>query len=132
MSADRMTQLEQLVQGFCDARDWSQFHDPKNLCMAIASEAGELAAILRWVPNAESDAAATQGTVRARLLEEMGDVGILLVELCNRLDVGLYDVIDQKLQTNKSLYPAETAQGNPERAKDEHAGAPSPHSRGQC
>jgi dCTP diphosphatase len=39
------------IRGFVEEREWQSFHDPKNLAMAIASEAGELIAEHRWVPN---------------------------------------------------------------------------------
>lgn len=54
-----MERLEALLlelRAFVREREWEQFHDPKNLAMALASEAGELAAELRWVPNTDADA----------------------------------------------------------------------------
>ena len=43
------------IRAFVRERDWERFHDPKNLAMAVVSEAGELAAELRWVDNADAD-----------------------------------------------------------------------------
>ncbi len=101
-----MEDLEQVVARFSSARGWDKFHDPKNLAMAVAAEAGELAAVLRWVPNHEADAAASRPPLRQAILDEVGDVGILLVELCNRLDVRLVDTILAKLRINALRYPA--------------------------
>jgi dCTP diphosphatase len=115
MTSDTCAQLHQAVAEFSSARGWDKFHDPKNLSMALASEAGELVAVLRWVSNAESDVAASTDPVRQQLLEEMGDVGILLVELCNRLGVNIGDVIGDKLNVNAHRYPVAESHGRAER-----------------
>ena len=71
--------LQMAVASFAARRDWGQFHDPKNLAMAIASEAGELCAVLRWVKNDESDELSRRDPGRAELLSEVGDVALLLL-----------------------------------------------------
>ena len=53
---DKLDSLLDDIRAFVRERDWEQFHDPKNLAMAVASEAGELCAELRWVPSADADA----------------------------------------------------------------------------
>lgn len=115
MNADRLAVLERAVAEFVEARGWGKFHDPKNLSMALASEAGELAAVLRWVANADSDSAAEDPRTRAKLLEELGDVGILLIALCNRLGVHVTDVVTSKLELNAARYPVDRAFGRAER-----------------
>jgi len=50
---DRLEEVVQELRGFAAEREWEQFHDPKNLVMAV--EAGELLAEYRWVSNAEAD-----------------------------------------------------------------------------
>jgi NTP pyrophosphatase (non-canonical NTP hydrolase) len=107
--------LEAAVSGFADNREWAQFHDPKNLAMAIASEAGELCGILRWIPNVASDQLAADADFRQRLAEEIGDVGILLLLLCRRLDLQFDKVILEKLEINKCRYPASLSKGSCER-----------------
>lgn len=114
MTQDHWTELQRLVAEFSSARGWGKFHDPKNLSMAVASEAGELAAVLRWVPNAEADVVASQAPFRQALLDEIGDVGILLIELCNRLDVDVTDVIAAKLDRNAKKYPTGESYGRAE------------------
>lgn len=110
-----MTELRERIRAFCEVRQWDQFHDPKNLCMALASEAGELAAVLRWTPNSESDAVAQRGEQRKRMLDEMGDVAFLLVRLCDRLGVDLANVIQSKLESNEEHYPVGASSGLAER-----------------
>ncbi|SRR5712691_1877451 len=52
---DRLEALVVELKTFVEEREWSQFHDPKNLAMAIASEAGELLAEYRWISSADAD-----------------------------------------------------------------------------
>ena len=107
--------LSPRIREFAAQRNWTQFHDPKNLSMAIASEAGELAGILRWIPNHEADAQCEEPKIRERLVREIGDLGILLLLLCDRLGEDFGDAVRAKLEINASNYPVEVSRGRPER-----------------
>jgi dCTP diphosphatase len=107
--------LMRAVQDFADARDWSQFHDPKNLAMSLASEVGELAAVLRWVRGEDADAFVASGPHRDALEAEIGDVGICLLLLCARVHVGLDSAIRAKLTANAVKYPVEGSRGRADR-----------------
>mgnify|MGYP001603576259 CR=1 FL=1 len=109
-----ITELTTQVRAFADAREWSQFHDPKNLAMALTSEAGELAALFRWVPNADADIFAGDSANRTRITLELGDVGILLLLLCDRVGVSLAAAVVGKLQLNGAKYPVERSKGRSE------------------
>ena len=63
---DRLQALMQELRSFVTEREWEQFHDPKNLAMALASEVGELLAEYRWVRNVEADSFSTGETQRDR------------------------------------------------------------------
>jgi NTP pyrophosphatase (non-canonical NTP hydrolase) len=115
VSEDPIQALQNTVASFANARGWNKFHDPKNLAMALASEAGELAAVLRWVSNTDADAAAADPHLRQKLLEEIGDVGIVLLSLCNRVGVSVTDAIAAKLELNAQRYPVETSFGRADR-----------------
>lgn len=103
------------LREFVEARHWDQFHDPKNLVMALTSEVGELAAEYRWVSNAESDSISRTEPARGRIVAEIGDVGILLLLLCDRLGVELADAVDEKLKLNELRYPLELSKGRASR-----------------
>jgi dCTP diphosphatase len=110
--------LEPLIaelRQFVAERDWQQFHDPKNLAMLIASEAGELLAEYRWVANDAADAHSADAGARARITAEIGDVGIGLLLLCDRIGVDLGRAIQDKLAANRLRYPAETTRGKAHR-----------------
>lgn len=102
---------------FVQERDWAKFHDPKNLCMAVASEAGELTALLRWVRNDEADAFARLPENHERLRAEIADVAISLLLLCDRTGIDLQKAILDKLEVNRRNYPVESTRGRADRPK---------------
>jgi len=106
--------LEQLRKFVAD-REWQQFHDPKNLAMLLASETGELVAEYRWVANTESDAHSRATGPRERIVSEIGDVGIALLMLCDRIGVDLASAVSDKIVVNAQRYPAETFRGRADR-----------------
>jgi dCTP diphosphatase len=113
-----MTPLDELraeLRAFVAARDWQQFHDPKNLAMLVASEAGELLAEYRWVQSSEADAHSHEPATRDRIAAEVADVGIGLVLLCERIGLDLVEVMRAKVVRNAERYPVEAARGRAER-----------------
>ena len=116
-SGDSLQQIELEILDFVRLRDWEQFHDAKNLCMAISAEAGELAAVLRWVSNDDANAVAQEPETRERLAAEIGDIGILLLELCHRTGIPFAAAVRGKLLTNQINYPPGSSRGSAERPK---------------
>jgi dCTP diphosphatase len=117
-SAGVMKDVDSLLadlRQFVAERDWAQFHDPKNLTMLLASEVGELVAEYRWVAGDAADAHSREGASRARVADEIGDVGIALLLLCDRTGIDLGDAIAAKLVKNRTRYPADKARGRAER-----------------
>jgi dCTP diphosphatase len=107
--------LQELVKNFASERAWERFLDPKNLSMAIATEAGELAAILRWIPSDKSDEIAQANEVKARIEREIGDVAIVLLLLCDRIGIDFSRAIEAKLKINEVNYPVSKSTGLAER-----------------
>jgi dCTP diphosphatase len=99
------------LRQFVAERDWAQFHDPKNLAMLVGSEAGELLAEYRWVGNADADAHSRVPAARARIAAEIGDVGIALLLLCDRIGLDPIVAMREKLAANRRKYPVERARG---------------------
>jgi dCTP diphosphatase len=103
------------LRQFVAERDWQQFHDPKNLAMLVASEAGELVAEYRWVRGEQADARSREPAARARIAAEVADVGIALLLLCDRIGLDLGEAIRDKLARNAARYPVETSRGRADR-----------------
>jgi len=115
MAVDRLEPLVEALRSFARERDWEQFHDPKNLAMMAASEAGELLALFRWVDNREADAFARAPENRARISAEVADVAISLLLLCDRVGIDLPSAVADKIEVNRRNYPPDTVRGRSDR-----------------
>ena len=98
------------LRQFAQARDWDQFHSPKNLSMALAGEAGELLELFQWLTE-EQSANLTQEQSKA-VEEEMADVFLYLLRLADRLSVDLLEAAKNKMAINEMKYPAEKVKGS--------------------
>lgn len=110
--ADRLDDLMDDLRAYVEERDWSQYHDPKNLAMLLASEAGELLAEYRWIPNDRADAYTDDPAASARVESEIADVAIALLNLCARLDIDLPTVVHAKLAVIRRNYPVDVVRGS--------------------
>ena len=117
LSEDRLTSTVKELKQFVQEREWQQFHDPKNLVMAVVSEAGELAAEYRWVMNAEADVWSSVAANRERVTAEAADVGIALLLFFDRIGVDFVRAVRSKLEVNRLNYPMATSTGKSERPK---------------
>ena len=100
-----LEELRQLVRKFSDEREWAQFHDPKNLAMAVASEAGELLAEFRWLTPAQSRLSEIDLKVHDAVRLEMADVLIFLIRIADVLDIDLDQAVRAKLEINEKRFP---------------------------
>lgn len=98
------------LEAFVEERDWSQFNSPKNLCMALSGEAGELIEHFQWLTEEQSRALSGEALEAVR--EEIADVQIYLLLLARRLDIDLLQAATDKMEANARKYPVERARGN--------------------
>ena len=91
------------IRRFRDDRDWKQFHNPKDLAASISIEAAELLELFQWKDAAESTRFAADNP--ERVSEEIADVAIYLIELCDITGIDLAQAIDAKLKKNALKYP---------------------------
>jgi len=108
--SDSIAALTDRIQRFVDARDWRVYHNPKDLSVAIAAEAGELMQHFVW--QQDDQIANRVETKRDEIASEIADVAILLFELADNLGLNLGKVMEQKIAHNESRYPVEKARGN--------------------
>ena len=108
-----LRELSARVAKFNDERDWAQYHNPRNLAMSVSVEVGELLELFLW-----SRDDGPQPPVEARIpkvREEVADVAICLLNLCNRMDIDLAGAIVDKLKINAERYPVDKARGRMEK-----------------
>lgn len=97
-------ELKHEIRAFADARDWEQFHTPKNLSMAIAGEAGELVSEFQWL-TPEQSMRSNMSPEKLKDVElEIADVAIYLIRLADILKVDVADVIRKKMAINESRF----------------------------
>lgn len=108
--SDSIAELTSRIQNFVDARDWRQFHNPKDLAVAVAAEAGELMQHFVWQQPHQLDAKVE--AKRDEIASEIADVAILLFELADNLGLKLGDVMQAKIERNEHRYPVDKARGN--------------------
>jgi len=106
---DRLETLRARIAAFAAERDWDQFHNPKNLAMALAGEAGEVLEHFQWLTPEE--AAHLPPATRAEVALECADVLLFLLRLADKLDIDLAAAAEKKLALNAKKYPVAKARG---------------------
>ncbi len=111
---DRTTTVEDIrgeIAEFIKEREWEQFHSPKNLSMAITIEAAELMEIFQWMTVKEALSQSKQPDLRSRIEEEVADIAIYVLSLCNTLGMDLSECISKKIGKNREKYPKDLCRG---------------------
>ncbi len=98
---------------FIDERNWSSYHDPKNLSMSISIESAELMEIFQWLPNKSAREAGREERVLDRVKDEVADILIYTLSLCRELNIDASDAVLSKLEKNKKRFPDGTITFHP-------------------
>ena len=107
---DKLSRTIDKIIGFRDERDWRQFHDPKNLAEAISIEAGELLENFLWMTTGESKE--IDSTKLDKIRNEVSDILIYMVYLCNVLNIDLIEEVENKIEKNRKKYPVDKSKGS--------------------
>jgi NTP pyrophosphatase (non-canonical NTP hydrolase) len=101
-----MTDSEEIIQKllkFRNERDWEQFHNPKDLALAINVEAGELLELFLWKDANEAK--------REKVKEELADIFAFAFLLANNYGFDVKEIILEKIKLNEEKYPVDKAKG---------------------
>ena len=109
MGNDLKSITEKIIQ-FRNARQWGQYHDPKNLSMALGIEAAELQEIFLWKTPEESKNLSQKDI--SRVSEEIADIFIYLTYLCHEFKIDIFDATLKKIEKNAVKYPIEKSKGS--------------------
>jgi dCTP diphosphatase len=104
--------IQRSLQAFADERNWEQFHNPKNLAMALAGEAGELLEIFQWLTPEEAASLYEQAELKQKVSEELADIALYLLRLADKASVDLEQAVDEKMRKNAEKYPADKVYGS--------------------
>lgn len=109
MNDDTLGQLTRTLRDFAAAREWDQFHTPKNLAIALAVEASELLEHFQWLTPEQSEMPPPETLAQIEL--ELADVLLYVLRLADRLNVDLIDAARRKIALNEEKYPVEKSRG---------------------
>ena len=98
------------VHQFIEERDWNQFHSPKSLSMALGIEVAEMQEHFQWLTQEESKNLSEQKLKNVK--EEIGDVLIYLIRICQVLGIDPINAATEKMILNEQKYPVEKSKGN--------------------
>lgn len=105
-----MNELTERIRKFARDRQWDQFHNPKNLTMAIAGETGELNEIFQWL-TPEQSVNLTPDQLQD-VQDEVADIYIYLLRLCDKLNIDLQAAANEKIKKNEKKYPISLSKNN--------------------
>ena len=91
-----------IIRKFTEDRDWDQFHSPANLAKSIVIEAAELLECFQWSDEYDLE----------HVREELADVLTYCVDLADKLDLDMDEIIQAKMKKNAAKYPVEKARGS--------------------
>lgn len=111
-----MDEVIEKIRRFRDERDWLQFHNPKDLAISIAIEAGELLEEFQW--KSAEEIQKHMADKPERVADEIADVAIYLFELADILQIDVKQAIFSKLEKNAKKYPVDRARGSSKKYSD--------------
>jgi NTP pyrophosphatase (non-canonical NTP hydrolase) len=116
MAMDDLVILRDRLRGFAENREWSQFHTPKNLAMALSVEVAEVVELFQWLTPEESVRLSNHRFENTR--RELSDVLIYLVMLADRLGIDLFVAANEKISENEIKYPVQKFRGRADKYSD--------------
>ena len=105
------------LRKFVKERDWDQFHSVKNLVMALSGEAGELVEIFQWSNSGGLDEIKNE-EIKEKIREEVADIFIYLLNICEKLDLDIPTIINDKIDKNEIKYPVSKSYGSSKKYTD--------------
>ncbi|MCL4383260.1 MAG: nucleotide pyrophosphohydrolase [Candidatus Marsarchaeota archaeon] len=105
-------ELKDMVQKFCEDRDWDQFHNPKDLAIGISTEANELLDLFRFKSDAEINEIMQDYKKREKIGEELSDIFYMALRFAQKFDFDISNELEEKMKKNMAKYPIEKARGS--------------------
>jgi dCTP diphosphatase len=118
MAGVELDEMRHRIRTFAAEREWDQFHDPKNLVMALGGEVGELTELFQWLSTQESVRAMEDAGRAEAVRDELADILYYLIRLSDVLDVDLPTALQSKLAKNEKKYPIQGSRGNARKYTD--------------
>ena len=110
--SDSLSDLTSRVRSFCEARDWDQYHGPKDLAIGVITEASELLEHFRFLSDEQALSLLNDFQKKADIEEEMADILFFLLRFSQRFEVDLGQALIRKIEKSEKKYPLEKAKGS--------------------
>jgi len=107
-----INELKEKVKKFCDDRDWSQFHNAKELAIAMNIESSELLEHFIWKKPEEVEAVLKDPKKKEEIQDEMADVLYYLLRIAEMNNIDLSEALENKIHKNNQKYPVEKSKGS--------------------
>jgi len=102
-------ELTEKIVKFRDARDWKQFHNPKNSAIALLSEATEVLDQFKWLNDEEMRTYVKEG--KKEISDELSDVLFWILLMAHDLDIDIKNSFNVKMRENARKYPVKKSRG---------------------
>lgn len=109
MNGECLDIIKELVK-FRDEREWAQFHNPKDLAIALSIEASELLELFLWKSHEDVD--------EEKLKAELADVFAFAFLLADRMKLDVQQIVLDKIEANRKKYPVSLARGTAKKYTD--------------
>ena len=108
-----LLQIQNKIREFNSERNWSQYHSPRNIAMALSVEASELLELFLW--SSDDGPQPPVESRRTKVEDETADVLICLLNFCEQMGIDLLEVTERKIERNRLKYPVEKSSGRLEK-----------------
>ncbi|MFY9116079.1 MAG: nucleotide pyrophosphohydrolase [Bacteroidales bacterium] len=112
-SIDKYENVIKKLIDFRNDRDWEQFHDARNLALALMLEASELNELFLWKKESEIEEIDTN-----RLKEELADVLTYAFLIAEKFNLDIFQIVEDKIKVNNLKYPLEKSKGTAKKYTD--------------
>ena len=107
-----LADLETMVRSFCEERDWDQFHNIKDLSIALSIEASELLELFRWKETTQLPTLLNDASKKEAIEDEVSDILFFILRIAQTSNIDLAKALERKIAKNGLKYPVDKARGS--------------------
>lgn len=111
-------ELNEDVRKFCEERNWTQFHTPKDLAIGLSTESNELLELFRFKGRDDQEALLADPEERADVEDELADILFFTLRFADLYDVDLETALETKLEKNRERYPKDEYRSSNRKSKE--------------
>mgnify|MGYP001578539328 CR=1 FL=1 len=108
----KIQEIKDFIKKFCDERDWDQFHNAKDLAMALSIESSELLEHFRFKSLKEVEELFKNPQKKEEIEDEMGDILYFLFRLAQKYNIDMSEAFDRKMEKSAKKYSVDKAKGS--------------------